>query len=53
MHNDIVVTKWVVSIMTFMGNMCEEGFLIPLHALFYSEYASFDILKRKRDLRIR
>jgi len=53
LHKDMFVTKWVVSIMTFMGDVCEEGFLIPIHALFYSEHASSDILKRKRELRIR
>ncbi len=53
MHKDTFVTKWVVSIMTSMGDVCEEGFFIPMHALFYSEYPSSDILTRKRALRIR
>jgi hypothetical protein len=53
MHKDIFVTKWVVSIMESMGDMCLEGFVIPIHALFYSEYPSSDILTRKRNLRLR
>jgi hypothetical protein len=53
MHKDTFVSKWVVGITTFMGDVCEEGFLIPMHALFYSECPSLDILTRKRTLRIR
>ncbi len=36
-----------------MGNICEEGFLIPVYVMFFCEIASYDILNRKRDLRIR
>jgi hypothetical protein len=53
MHKDTFVSKWVVSITTFMGDVCEEGFFIPMHALFFSECPSSDILTRKRLLRIR
>jgi hypothetical protein len=52
MHKDKFVSNWVVSITTLMGDACQEGFLIPLVALFYSEHSSRDILKRKRDSRV-
>ena len=53
MHKDMFVTKWIVSIMSLMGDVCKDGFLIPIHVMFYSEHASYDILKSKRELRIR
>ena len=52
-YKDAHVTKWAVSIMVSMGNICEEGFLIPVYLMFFCKTASYDILNRKRDLRIR
>jgi hypothetical protein len=53
MYNDAHVTKWAMSIKASMGNVVEEGFLIPVYVMFFCETASYDILSRKRDLRIR
>jgi hypothetical protein len=53
MFKDVNVTKWTMSIMASMGNICKEGFLIPVYVMFFCETASYDILNRKRDLRIR
>ncbi len=53
MYKDSHVTKWVVGILSSMGSVCQEGFLIPIYVLFYSEVASYDILTRKRNIRMR
>jgi hypothetical protein len=53
MHKDTFVTKWVVSITTQMVGMCEEGFMIPIIALFYNNVSTADILKCKRESRMK
>ncbi len=52
-YKDAHVTKWSICIMASMGNLCKEGFLIPVYVMFFCETSSYDILNRKRDLRIR
>jgi hypothetical protein len=52
-YKDAHVTKWAMSIKASMGQLCEEGLLIPVYVMFFCETASYDILCRKRDLRIR
>jgi hypothetical protein len=52
LHKDVFVTKWVVSITTRMKGMCEEGFIIPIIAMFYNDAASVDILRNKKNMRI-
>jgi hypothetical protein len=51
LHKDVFATKWVVSITTRMMGMCEEGFVIPIIAMFYNDAASVDILTSKRSMR--
>ncbi len=52
MHKDAFITKWVVAINTRMVGMCQEGFVIPIIALFYNDAATANILKCKRDARM-
>lgn len=52
MHKDTFVTKWVVSITNRMVGMCEEGFAVPIIALFYNDAATADIITSKRDQRL-
>lgn len=53
MHKDAFVTKWVVGITTRMVGMCEEGFVIPVIALFYNDAASAAILKSKLEMQLK
>jgi hypothetical protein len=52
MHQDKFVTKWVSGIMLQMAGMCEDGFVIPMIALFYNDAATNDILESKRKMRL-
>ena len=47
-HKDKFVTKWVTGIKSRMAGMCEDGFVVPLIALFYNDAATADILESKR-----
>ena len=51
-HKDKFVTKWVTGIKSRMAGMCEDGFVIPLIALFYNDAATADILESKRRTRL-
>jgi hypothetical protein len=51
-HKDKFVTKWVTSIKSRMAGMCEDGFLIPIIALFYNDAATVEILESKRRMRL-
>jgi hypothetical protein len=51
-HKDKFVTKWVTGIKSRMAGMCEDGFVVPLIALFYSDAATADILESKRRTRL-
>lgn len=53
MHMDLFVTKWVTKIMELMGDICVEGFYVPMYALFCNEISSPDIIESKRNLFIR
>jgi hypothetical protein len=52
MHQDKFVTKWVSAIKLQMAGMCEDGFVIPMIALFYNDAATNDILESKRKMRL-
>ena len=52
MHQDKFVTKWVVAIKLRMADMCEDGFVVPMIALFYNDAATSDILASKRRTRL-
>ena len=52
MHQDKFVTKWASGIMLQMAGMCEDGFVIPMIALFYNDAATNDILESKRKMRL-
>jgi hypothetical protein len=51
-HKDKFVTKWVTGIKSRMAGMCEDGFVVPLIALFYNDAATADILESKRRTRL-
>ena len=51
-HKDKFVTKWVTGIKSRMAGMCEDGFVVPLVALFYNDAATADILESKRRTRL-
>ncbi len=53
MHKDVFVTKWVAGITTRMVGMCEEGFVIPVIALFYNDTSTADILKSKLEMQLK
>ena len=52
LHRDKFVTKWVTGIKSRMAGMCEDGFVIPMIALFYNDAATDDILESKRSMRL-
>jgi hypothetical protein len=52
MHKDKFVTKWVAEIKARMTGMCEDGFVIPMIALFYNDAATADIMECKRKMRL-
>ena len=52
MHQDKFVTKWVAEIKARMTGMCEDGFVIPMIALFYNDAATADIMECKRKMRL-
>ena len=52
MHQDKFVTKWVSGIKMQMAGICEDGFVIPMIALFYNDAATIDILESKRTMRL-
>jgi hypothetical protein len=52
MHQDKFVTKWVAAIKSRMAGMCEDGFVVPMIALFYNDAATSDILASKRRTRL-
>ena len=52
-HNEKFVTKWVTGIKSRMAGMCEDGFVVPLIALFYNDAATADILESKRRTRLK
>ncbi len=52
MHKDKFVTKWVAGIKARMSGLCEDGFVVPLIALFYNDAATADILASKRTMRL-
>ena len=51
-HKDKFVTKWVAGITSHMAGMCEDGFVVPVIALFYNDAATADILQSKRRVRL-
>jgi hypothetical protein len=52
LHKDKFVTKWVVGIKSRMAGMCEDGFVVPMIALFYNDAATADVLESKRRTRL-
>lgn len=52
MHKSEFVAKWVPGIKSRMAGMCEDGFAIPMIALFYNDAATSDILVSKRKKRL-
>jgi hypothetical protein len=48
MHKDKFITKWVAEIKSRMAGMCEDGFVVPIIALFCNDAATADILESKR-----
>ena len=50
MHKDRFVTKWVVAVLTSLGDACRETYTLPLIVMFINKEASTDILTRKRAL---
>ena len=51
-HKDEFVTKWVTGIKTHLAGMCEDGFVVPMIALFYNDASTNDILESKRRTRL-
>ena len=52
MHKDQFVAKWVAGIKSRMAGICEDGFMVPMIALFYNDAATADILESKRKMRL-
>jgi hypothetical protein len=53
LHKDKFITKWVTAIKSRMVGMCEDGFVVPMIALFYNDAATDDILESKRRTRLK
>jgi hypothetical protein len=52
MHKGEFVAKWVAGIKSRMTGMCQDGFVIPVIALFYNDVSTVDILECKRITRL-
>lgn len=52
LHKDKFVTKWIAGIKLRLTGMCEDGFVVPMIALFYNNAATDDILESKRRERL-
>ena len=53
MYKSHFVSSWIACIMKQMGNMCEENVVIPIAAIFYNGFATVDVIKCKREAKIK
>lgn len=53
MYKSQFISSWIASIMKHMGTLCEENVVIAIATMFYNGISTEDVIKRKREVKIK